>query len=81
MQMFFMIKYAKVSDMGCISPVLHYFTFHDHFARFSHVHGLPHDVLRNRANYVPCIPRAAHAIKIRIVLFVHLQKQINRSKI
>ena len=41
---FFMIKYANVFDMSFIGRVLHNFTFHDSFARFSYVHGLPRDV-------------------------------------
>ena len=39
-----MIKYANVFDMGFIGRVLHNFTFHDNFARFSYVHGLPRAV-------------------------------------
>ena len=30
--------------MRYIGRVLHNFTFHDNFARFSYVHGLPRDV-------------------------------------
>ena len=41
---FFMINNANVFDMRFIGRVLHNFTFHDDFARFSYVHGLPHDV-------------------------------------
>ena len=40
----FMIKYANVFDMRFIGRVLHNFTFHDNFARFSYVRGLPRDV-------------------------------------
>ena len=39
-----MIKYAYVFGMRFIGRVLHNFTFHDNFSRFSDVHGLPHDV-------------------------------------
>ena len=39
-----MIKYANVLDMRFIGRVLQNFTFHDNFARFSYVHGLPRDV-------------------------------------
>ena len=39
-----MIEYANVLDMRFIGHALHNFTFHDNFARFSNVHGLPHDV-------------------------------------
>ena len=40
-----MIKYANVSNMRFFSGrVLHNVTFHDNFARFSYVHGLPRDV-------------------------------------
>ena len=39
-----MIKYANVLDMRFIGRVLHNFTFHHNFARFSYVHGLPRDV-------------------------------------
>ena len=39
-----MIKYAHVFDMRFIGRVLHNFTFHDNFVRFSDVHGLPRDV-------------------------------------
>ena len=41
---FFMIKYAHVYDMSFIGRVLHNFTFHNNFARFSYVPGLPSDV-------------------------------------
>ena len=41
---FFMIKYANVFDIRFIGRALHNFTFHDNFARFSYVYGLPHDV-------------------------------------
>ena len=41
---FFMVKYAHVFDMRFIGRVLHNFTFHDNFARFSDVHGLQRDV-------------------------------------
>ena len=37
----FIIKYAKVRFIG---RVLQNFTFHDHFALFSYVHGLQRDV-------------------------------------
>ena len=43
-QYFFMIKYANVFDMRFIGRVLHNFTFHDNFGRFSYVHGLQRDV-------------------------------------
>ena len=36
---------------------------------------------RNHANHVPCIPCAPHVIKICIDWFVHVPKEINRSKI
>ena len=39
-----MIRYAHVFDMRFIGCVLHNFTFHDNFARFSDVHGLPRGV-------------------------------------
>ena len=39
-----MIKYAHVFDMRFIGRVLHNFIFHDTFACFSYVHGLPRDV-------------------------------------
>ena len=39
-----MIKNAHVFDMRFIGRVLHNFTFHDNFACFSYVHGLPRDV-------------------------------------
>ena len=39
-----MIKYAHVFDMRFIGRVSYNFTFHDNFARFSDVHGLPRDV-------------------------------------
>ena len=39
-----MIKYAHVFDMRSIGYVQHNFIFHDNFARFSDVHGLPRDV-------------------------------------
>ena len=39
-----MIKYANVFDMSFVGRVIHNFTFHDNFARFSYVHGLPCDV-------------------------------------
>ena len=38
-----MIKYGNVFDMRFIGRVLHNFTFHDNFARFSYVHGLSLD--------------------------------------
>ena len=41
---FFIIKYATVFDMRFICRVLHNFTFHDNFACFSYVLGLPRDV-------------------------------------
>ena len=43
-QIFFMIKYANVFDMRFIGRGLHNFTFHDNFACFPYVHGLPRDV-------------------------------------
>ena len=43
-QIVFMIKYANVFDGRFKGRVLHNFTFHDTFARFSYVHGLPRDV-------------------------------------
>ena len=39
-----MTKYVHVFDMRFIGRVLHNFTFHDNFACFSYVHGLPRDV-------------------------------------
>ena len=39
-----MNKYAHVFDMRFIGHVKYNFTFHDHFARFSDVHGSPRDV-------------------------------------
>ena len=39
-----MIKYAHVFDMRFIGHVKYNFTFHDHFARFSDIHGSPRDV-------------------------------------
>ena len=39
-----MIKYANVFDMRFIGRDLHNFTFHDNFALFSYVKGLPRDV-------------------------------------
>ena len=39
-----MIKYANVFDMRFIGRVYYNFTFHDNFARFSYVYGLPRDV-------------------------------------
>ena len=39
-----MIKYAHIFYMLFIGRVLHTFTIHDNFARFSYVHGLPRDV-------------------------------------
>ena len=44
MQFFFMVKYANVFDMRFTGRVLHNFTFHDNFAGFPYVHGLPRDV-------------------------------------
>ena len=41
---FLMIKYAKILDMRFIGRVLHNFSFHDNFERFSYVHGLSRDV-------------------------------------
>ena len=38
-----MIKYVHISDMRFIGRVLHNITFHENFARFSYVHGLPRD--------------------------------------
>ena len=38
-----MIKYVHVFDMRSIGRVLHNFTFHDNFAHFSDVQGLPRD--------------------------------------
>ena len=39
-----MFKYAKLFDMRFEGRALHNLTFHDRFARFSYVHGFPHDV-------------------------------------
>ena len=39
-----MIKYAHVFDMRFIGLVLQNFIFHDNFACFSYVQGLPRDV-------------------------------------
>ena len=41
---FVMIKYTHVLDMRFIGSVLHNFIFHDNFACFSYVNGLPRDV-------------------------------------
>ena len=41
---FFMIKYAKFLISVFIGRVLHNVTFHDNFAHFSYVDGLPRDV-------------------------------------
>ena len=40
---FFQDKVCE-SFLHFLGRVLHNFTFHDHFARFSYVHGLPSDV-------------------------------------
>ena len=63
----FMIKCAKVFDKRFEGRVIHKFYFHDHFARFSCVHGLATRRLRKYVNHVPYIQRAAHVIEIRIV--------------
>ena len=39
-----MIEYVNIFDMRFIGRVLHNFTFHDNFARFSDVYGLPRDI-------------------------------------
>ena len=40
-----MIKYAEVFDMRLIGHVLHDFTYHTHFGRFSYAYCLPCDIL------------------------------------
>ena len=39
-----MNKYAHVFEMRFIGRILHNFTFHENFARFSDVQSLPRDV-------------------------------------
>ena len=59
---FFHDQICEVLGMHFIGRVLHDFTFNDHFAST-----VCQGSLRNNANQVPGIPRAAYVIKIRNV--------------
>ena len=61
-----MIKYANVLDMRFIDRVLHNFTFHDNFACFSYVHGLPRDV--EEIMQITCPAFHVHTMASKIAL-------------
>ena len=61
-----MIKYAHVFDMPFIGRVLHNFTFHDNFARFSDDNGLPRDV--EEIKQITCPVLHVHPISSKFAL-------------
>ena len=75
-ELIFMIKYAKVFDKRFIGRVIHNFTFHYLFARFSYVLDLQRDV----KEIMPITCPAFH-VQPMLSKFTHVPKQINRSKI
>ena len=62
---FFMIKYAHVVDMRFVGRVLHNFTFHDNFARFSDVQGLPRAV--KEIMQITCLAFHVHPMSSKFV--------------
>ena len=61
-----MIKYANVFDMRFIGCVLHNFTFHENFGRFSYVHCLPRDV--KEIMQIPCPALQVHPMSSKFAL-------------
>ena len=61
-----MIENAHVFDIRLIGRVLHNFTFHDNFSRFSDVHGLPHDV--EEIIQITCAAFHGHPISSKICI-------------
>ena len=76
-----MIKYTNVYDMRFTVRVLHNFTFHDNFACFSYVHGLPCDV--EKIMQITCPGFHVHPMSLKFALTdsYMYKKQINWSNI
>ena len=73
-----MIKNAHVSDMRLIGRVLRNFTFHDNFARFSYVHGLPRDV--EEIMHITCPVFHVHPMSSNFALTDSYNNKTNKSE-